>query len=234
MEILSKGNPKLQKAEKYGWINHGIHLAPHTLSGNNTCKHASKGCIASCLNLAGMGVYSAVQTARINKTKLFFENRELFFEQLHKEITSRVNSAKRNGIKVAFRLNLTSDIEWESIKVNGKTIIDMFPDVQFYDYTKNFPRMLRFLTDPTFPKNYHLTFSRSERNSHKADVVLACGGNVAVVFSDKLPKKYKGTHVVSGMEHDLRFLDGKGKIVGLIALGKAKKDTTGFVIRDHI
>jgi len=36
--------------------------------------------------------------------------------------------------------------------------------------------------------------------------------------------------VVNGDETDLRFLDGKNKIVGLVQKGLAKKDETGFVI----
>ena len=36
--------------------------------------------------------------------------------------------------------------------------------------------------------------------------------------------------VVNGDESDLRFLDPRNSIVGLKAKGKAKKDTTGFVV----
>lgn len=36
--------------------------------------------------------------------------------------------------------------------------------------------------------------------------------------------------VIQYMEHDFRFRDPKGYIVGLIARGRAKKDTTGFVV----
>jgi hypothetical protein len=39
-----------------------------------------------------------------------------------------------------------------------------------------------------------------------------------------------GRQVISGDETDVRFVDGKGIIVGLTAKGKAKKDNTGFVI----
>jgi len=36
--------------------------------------------------------------------------------------------------------------------------------------------------------------------------------------------------VIDGDKDDLRFLDPKGVVVGLIAKGKAKRDTSGFVI----
>jgi hypothetical protein len=53
---------------------------------------------------------------------------------------------------------------------------------------------------------------------------------VAVVFRNKLPEAWKGFPVVSGDESDLRFLDPKGHVVGLIAKGKAKQDRSGFVV----
>jgi hypothetical protein len=38
-----------------------------------------------------------------------------------------------------------------------------------------------------------------------------------------------GMSVVDGDADDLRFLDGRGVVVGLKAKGPAKKDTSGFV-----
>ena len=229
MQLLTKGNTKLIKSRDKGFIQEGLHLAPFNLSGRNTCSHASKGCSAACLNSAGFGVYKKVQVARIARTKLFYANREQFMSQLFREIQNAINRHNKVGAISSFRLNLTSDIAWESVKWNGRTLMEHFPNVQFYDYCKNPNRMLRFLTGD-FPKNYHLTFSRTENNESACKVIMECGGNVAMVF-DKLPKKYMGRRVINGMENDLRFLDPKKVIVGLLPLGKAKKDTTGFVIK---
>ena len=80
-----------------------------------------------------------------------------------------------------------------------------------------------------FPSNYHLTFSRSEHNDKLCKLVLAMGGNVAVVFRNQLPKTWQGYEVINGDENDLRFLDKQGVVVGLIEKGMAKKDSTGFV-----
>jgi hypothetical protein len=60
-------------------------------------------------------------------------------------------------------------------------------------------------------------------------LALSNGMNVAAVFH-KVPETYLGRTVINGDETDLRFLDPKGVIVGLKAKGKAKKDTTGFVV----
>jgi hypothetical protein len=89
--------------------------------------------------------------------------------------------------------------------------------------------MSAFLTGE-FPSNYQLTFSRSESNEKLVDAILASGGNVAVVFRGSLPENWKGYRVVSGDESDLRFLDPQNVIVGLVEKGKAKKDSSGFVI----
>ena len=131
------------------------------------------------------------------------------------------------------RLNGTSDIRYEKFKVkDGKTIFELHPNVQFYDYTKNY---LRF--DNILPKNYHLTFSRSETNNDKAMELLSKGHNVAMVF-DKVPKTFMGYKVINGDKDDLRFKDKKNIIVGLRykkMTGKGANNSegvnSGFVIQ---
>ena len=231
MSLLTT-NTKLKKSLDRGYKSFGIHLAPYKLSGKNVCTSASKGCVAACLNYSGHGAFDSVQKARINKTKLFNANKLEFMLNLVKEVETAIRRSIKNNMTPVFRLNLTSDIPWESIKIqDNKNIMEMFPNVQFYDYTKNVKRMISF-TMGGMPKNYHLTFSRSEDNDEKCKIVLGMGGNVAAVFLNKLPKTYMGFKVVSGDEDDLRFLDGKGIVVGLIAKGsRGKKDESGFVIR---
>jgi hypothetical protein len=98
-----------------------------------------------------------------------------------------------------------------------------FKNVQFYDYTKIPGR-------EKLPKNYHLTFSRSEVNENDCLNELQKGRNVAVVF-DVLPTTWNGYPVICGDNDDLRFLDPKNVVVGLTAKGKAKKDDSGFVVK---
>ncbi len=235
--LLTSGNQKILKGKKLGYITKGIHLAPANLSGYEVCQWRSKGCTASCLNTAGRGQMNSIQVSRINKTKLFFERKSEFLSKLAKEISSSIKSAVKKEMKAVFRLNLTSDLMWEDIQLfKGTNLFQHFPETQFYDYTKSFKRMASFLDKPfikgeaKFPSNYHLTFSRSENNDKKCEMVLAMGGNVAVVFRNQLPKTWKGFEVVNGDDTDLRFLDKKGVVVGLIEKGMAKKDETGFVV----
>lgn len=231
--LLTAGNQKIEKGEKLGYITKGIHFAPANLSGFEVCQWRSKGCTASCLNTAGRGQMNSVQASRIAKTKLFFDKQMDFLFKLSKEISSSIKTATKKSMQSVFRLNLTSDIAWESVFFNEEqpqTIFDKFPSTQFYDYTKSFKRMAQYLgKHKEFPSNYHLTFSRSETNDKLAEMVLEMSGNVAVVFRNQLPSTWKGYEVVNGDENDLRFLDKQGVVVGLIEKGMAKKDLTGFV-----
>lgn len=227
--LLTAGNAKITKGEAFGYITKGIHLAPANLSGYEVCRWRSKGCTMACLNTAGRGQMNSVQDSRIAKTKLFFEQRFDFLAKLSKEITSSIKSATKKGMQAVFRPNLTSDIAWEDIiNEDGVNLFEKHSSTQFYDYTKSFQRMAKFLNGG-LPSNYHLTFSASEHNQKLVEIVLQMGGNVAIVFRNQLPKTWKGFEVINGDESDLRFLDKKGVVVGLIEKGLAKKDETGFV-----
>lgn len=230
MSLLTT-NTKLKKSLSLGYSTFGIHFAPSNLSGKNVCPSASVGCRNACLYHAGYGAYPKVQQARIKKTQLFNADKKTFLVNLIKEVEVAIRRTKKNNLTPCFRLNLTSDIPWETIKIDGKNIFEMYPDVQWYDYTKSLKRMINFLTGK-MPKNYHLTFSRSESNDDAVKIVLGMGGQTAMVFSDKLPKKYMGYKVVDGDDNDLRFLDPKKTIIGLKVKGsKGKADTSGFIIK---
>ena len=240
INLITESNNKIQKGVKLGFHSMGIHLAPSTLSGFNTCAGASVGCASACLNSAGMGKFSNVQQSRINKTKFFFKDKEKFMLTLADQLTRKIKSAERKNLKPCFRPNLTSDLPFEKIKIKGlkgKTLMELFPALQFYDYTKIPARMSAYLAGD-LPANYCLTFSRNEskKNQKLCESFLKAGGNCAYVFKDKLPATYRGHKVISGMEHDLRFKDpqGQGLIIGLLAIGDAKKDKSGFVIKDHL
>ena len=245
MNLLTRGNPKTIKGEAKGFLTFILHLAPTDLSGYNTCPKATEGCKKACLNTAGRGGMfkpggtNAIQEARKRKTRFFFENREAFMEELGKDIIKAINYSRKKNLTPVFRLNGTSDLSWEKyelpirtkegLKIIYENVFDAFPNVQFYDYTKVLGRKVDAI------RNYHLTFSHAESNGGDVMSALHQNMNVAVVFNvkkkDALPKEWRGIEVVDGDESDLRFLDPKGKIIGLKAKGKAKKDETGFVIK---
>lgn len=233
--LLTASNPKALKGEAFGYMTFLLHLAPARLSGFNVCPGASLGCTAACLNTAGRGGMfkkgedtNMIQQARIRRTLAFFNDRDTFIHDLVCDVRQAIIEAERFNLIPCFRLNATSDIRWENepVRVQGveyPNIMTAFPDVQWYDYTKLTNRR-------NLPSNYHLTFSRAEHNEAKAIDFLTAGGNVAVVFAGALPTHWNGFEVVSGDFNDLRFLDGTQKVVGLTAKGRAKKDTSGFVV----
>lgn len=228
--ILTLSNTKIVKGMAHGYITAGIHFAPGSLSGKQVCPFASPGCLAGCLNLSGRGKFTSVQRSRIAKTQRLMnpKTRGAFMAQLVTELRAFIRKAARRGLTPCIRLNLTSDIPWENVRHDGQTVFELFPSVQFYDYTKNPNRMAKALVGK-LPANYHLTFSRSETNDLLARAILKSGGNVAVVFRGALPTTWHGFPVNPGDESDLRFLDSPG-VVGLTAKGKAKKDESGFVV----
>ena len=224
MKLISVDtNAKTIKGRKKGFITGILYLSPANISGRNVCPHASKGCIAACLYSAGMGAFSNVQSARLNKTMAFFKDKEVFLNDLRKDIAALIRKAAKEDMLPCVRLNGTSDIAWHKTG-----IMEDFPNVPFYDYTPNKQRMIEFL-EGKLPSNYSLTFSRKEDNEAACEEVLARGGNVAAVFKD-IPQTWKGKECFNGDESDLRFLDPKNSIIALKAKGKAKKDTSGFVI----
>ncbi len=231
-KLLSTANPKIQKGTKLGYLSFILHLAPADVSGYNTCPKATAGCKAACLNTAGRGgmfkkgaTTNMIQEARKRKTRYFFEDRAGFMADLKQDIEKAIRFAERKGLKPVFRLNGTSDLSWEKYEVaDGKNIFELFPTVQFYDYTKVPKRKVASFD------NYHLTFSQADGNGKDADWAMSQNMNVTVVF-DKIPTEYKGKPVFNADDTDLRFLDPKGVVLGLKAKGKAKKDTSGFVHR---
>ena len=230
-KLLSTANPKIQKGTKLGYLSFILHLAPADLSGKNTCPKATEGCKAACLNTAGRGGMfrkgentNTIQKARIRKTQYFYEARDYFMQDLYEDIQKGIKLATKLGLTPVFRLNGTSDLSWEKYGINGKNLFELFPTVQFYDYTKVLGRKVSQY------KNYFLIFSKADGNDSDVAEAILQGMNVAAVF-DKVPEGYMGRPVIDADEHDLRFLDAKGVIAGLKAKGRAKKDYSGFVIR---
>ena len=252
-------NAKTVKGQKQGYMTAVMYLAPFKAAGINVCPMAElAGCWQGCLNTAGRGGIAkgskefdtpagplpdnAIQRARIKRTRLWAEDRPAFFAQLIKEITAFEKRAKRKGLIPVVRLNGTSDIQWERMHVQANlavfvnsTIFDLFPHIQFYDYTK-IPK--RF--DRELPANYHLALSYSEASPRYAEMCWKAHNdhNASLVFVTSkarydrtLTMHAADTQVIDGDAHDLRFTDPAGALVYLKAKGRARKDTSGFVLK---
>ena len=232
MSILSiESDPKTIKGSSLGWLTGVIYLLPHRSHGlgPNLCFGSSPECRKGCLVYSGRGMSPSVWDARMARTREFIENKERYMDALLNEIARFAGTAKRRGMHPAIRLNGTSDIAYERIKVQGKTVFEHFPSVQFYDYTKIAIRMEAWMNGD-MPRNYDLTFSRSETNEDTCLCLLARGARVSACFDPK-PLTYYGFDVVDGDEHDLTFLQPHGVWLGLRPKGRMTKESKGFVIR---
>jgi hypothetical protein len=229
------GNAKTVKGDGSEYLTAIMYLTPWKSAGINVCPSAElAGCIKGCLNKAGRGQMDSVTLGRARKTAWFAQDRDGFMAQLVADIASFARYCAKRGIKACVRLNGTSDIRFELLKVESLgvtygSIFEAFPEVQFYDYTKIANRKVDHLS------NYALTFSYSEANpayAKQVDIALAKGMNVAVVFrsADIIPDTFLGMPTFDGDKDDLRFLDPKGVAVALYAKGPAKRDYSGFVI----
>jgi hypothetical protein len=222
-------NAKTVKGQKYGFLTGILYMAPSDLSGQQLCPMAKLAqCEAACLNTAGRGAMGSVQRARLNKARFFIREREAFMAILVKDIERLVRRAARLGMTPLVRLNGTSDVRWESIRMaDGRTIFEAFPGVQFYDYTKIANRR-------DIPANYDLTFSWSGVSAFAeyAQRAIGNGMRVAVVFRDRgsIPAAFMGMRTVDGDDSDIRHMDPQGVVVALYAKGKAKRDASGFVV----
>ncbi|MDC0936425.1 hypothetical protein OAS39_09065 [Pirellulales bacterium] len=223
---LLSSSAKAEKSAKVGVLNRVLYL----VSGV-TCAHASPGCLSTCLGFTSGRMGAPMATAaRDRRTALYFEDQGHFLALLRQDLRELQAEAKAKGMVAAARLNGTSDIPFETLHPE---IFREFEDTVFFDYTKVANRMYQHLRGE-LPKNYHLTFSVSERPESRlaADRVLQAGGNVAAVFWPRVPSTYGPYPVIDGDEHDARFLDPSPCIVGLSAKGiVAREELTGFVVR---
>ena len=174
---------------------------------------------------------SGPRLAQYLKTEALVVNPEAFTISLIRQISAFERAANQLGFQPAIRLNVTSDFKPSTFE----SVIKMFPNVMFYDYTK-------LETQPIAP-NHHLTYSSTgasqivdgkivynkESNwDRMVNKFLMNGKNVAMAFTsrDDMPKFIidektgQRFEVWNGDEYDARFLDpapkdGKGYIIGL-------------------
>lgn len=220
---------KLNNSSDFGWWTPGLYLASGTVAetGRDLCTHASDGCRLNCLLVSGQREMFANTAMEVNKrlksgreklgggsnisilrTYLYEYGRKEFDAMLYRAIEKEQEYAKEQDLALACRLNATSDIPWERTGV-----IEHFPEVVFYDYTKIPNRVLSYLsskapmnfgkvgvahkipsfvsTNPPFPSNYYLNFSYSEINMAWCLIMLGLGANVVVPFDGSLGKDDK-------------------------------------------
>jgi len=214
---------KLVKGKKYEFSTLGLYLAPASKSGRNVCTFAGA-CKAPCLDESGRvlmekrGGKSTIQVARLLKTWLHEFRQDLFNMAICHEIKKEAKLAKKKGQSFCVRLNCTSDLDFSEV-------IASFPDIQFYDYTKDPNRQAM--------DNYHLTYSWDSFSKGRLPFykqAIARGQKVAfpVVKAD-LDRILALPSTLEMDSSDLRFLDGEGSY-GILAIKETGNTQQG--IRD--
>ena len=214
---------KLVKGKKYEFSTLGLYLAPASKSGRNVCGFAGA-CKAPCLDESGRvlmekrGGKSTIQVARLLKTWLHEFRQDLFNMAICHEIKKEAKLAKKKGQSFCVRLNCTSDLDFSEV-------IASFPDIQFYDYTKDPNRQAM--------DNYHLTYSWDSFSKGRLPFykqAIARGQKVAfpVVKAD-LDRILALPSTLEMDSSDLRFLDGEGSY-GILAIKETGNTQQG--IRD--
>ena len=225
--ILGTASAKTVKGEKIGYLTAIVYLKPSI----KICPLSKlAGCLNPCLQSAGRGAFNSVQVARESKTRFYFEHQEAFLLSIAADIWTLCNTAKNKGLTPLIRLNGTSDIVYENLIVcEGKNIFQLFPEVQFYDYTKHPARNLEGKT----AGNYDLTYSFSgitPKNVTIKGLLNPSNARAAVVFQSKkdIPSNFRGWVTIDGDNTDVRHIEPKNVVVALYAKGKAKRDYSGF------
>lgn len=229
--LLTALSAKTVKGEELGWVTGIMYLQPHTLESDKTlCPFSTEACRRDCLVTSGRGGMPRAQHARTTRTQLFNDDRDAFMATLAREIMDLQVLAARSGRSLAIRLNGTSDILWERepvVDAGGQTLMQMFPSVQFYDYTK-----IPIERRPGLPANYHLTYSLADDNWDQAvDYLMNSQSVAAIILEDEkvqdggfVSMDQKDVTLVDGDLHDLRFLDPPGSLVQIRPKGTMKAD----------
>lgn len=222
-KLLTLYNHKTPLGEAHGYLQAILYLAPATVAGGKTvCSHSTEACRAGCLFTAGRGNTPRVFNARVRRTRYLLDDRDSFMDELVGELVQLQAIADRNDLKLAVRLNGTSDWLWEREELDGKTLFELFPRAAWFDYTQVPVHHRRV------PPGWHLTFSLADAPPAVAVAHLLAGRNVSAVVplheKERAPSWFAvgqtEVQVVDGDLHDLRFLDPSPALVLLKPKGR--------------
>jgi hypothetical protein len=220
----------------------------HTAAGPRTICAWAKSCATVCLVDSGMlGIVpgdvqverryrlSTARGAMLWRTLMWLHLPRYWRRHARREISNAVKTAKRKGLRLAVRPNGTSDLH-EMTEI----IAESFPDVQVYDYTKDWAY-------ENHQSNVHMTYSWQEGVTPEQTRDRLSGGHSVTFLYDgvgldeaswRFQAKYAnlpGTRygMVNGDESDARFLDTPdpeyGSIVALKAKGPARNADVKFI-----
>ena len=236
---LFGSSTKTLKGDAYGWKTQISYLTP----GGDLCPWATPGCRSMCLGVVSGHFQAPKGAARQAQARRSAELKALIhIGGLRAAALAYVADITRpkdgDWSKVAVRVNGTSDLPALAEMVAQEARAAGKP-ARFYDYTKSLRAALAWANGTS---SIHRTFSLSESNWSEAHTALKAGCNVAAVCESEsaaavLAVLLGASLCITGDAHDLRFLDPDqrggqaGCLIWLTPKGKARHDTTGFVVR---
>lgn len=215
--LLSK-SVKTIKGESRGILTGVVYMSPAKKIEADlySCSNFIEAeCSGPCLAGSGHGGDAQATKARKDRLDLLIKSPSLFFEILSREIFRLEKKAAKEGMSTAYRLNGTTDLRWDRIIYNGRSIFQHYSKLQWYDYTKNIET---YKAHSLLGVDMTFSFYRAVDRNVLQDL-LDNGGKVAIAYYDEKPLTQRigdrDYRVIDGDEHDARFLDPKGVIVAL-------------------
>lgn len=125
-----KSNTKMAKNNTKSYYLSLQPVAQNSLNVN-LCKFSTEGCRNACLQYTGQQIFPNVKESRSKKTEYFVQYPKEFVNRIWEELFN-LNS---KNTKVAVRLNLLSDVDWEMEFINHldqDCNPNLLTNIQFY------------------------------------------------------------------------------------------------------
>lgn len=211
MPLLSQ-NKKMKASSKgeFAVYNFGI-PAYRSNTGLTTCPFA-KDCIKGCY--AKQGAYVWGNVAQAFEKRLATTLLPSFVDEMSEEIDRALRSAAKKDKTLVIRIHDSGDFYSEAYLAKWLEIIEAFPMVRFYSYTKS----ITFFSDLTLPTNFKVIYSYGG----KLDGMINTRKHYhAKVFTSKVALD-RGEYVDIGSD-DLEAAVGTSKRIGLVYHGAKSK-----------
>ena len=227
--INVNSSTKIEKGQKLNIHTGILYLKPaDQVTTKTLCPTAQlMGCKKGCLISSGQLGKKAGSNAATKRTIMLALNADKFRQHLKLEI---LQHQLEYGESLAIRLNGTSDLDFTDI-------IASMSDVQFYDYTKVYSRVIKNKL-----ANYDLTFSGSANNTKSLQMTaraISAGYRTVLAVNTaeskgeyKLPSKLGDIPLINMDDTDVRFKDESNAVGVLKRKGSNKSQRAADELKD--
>lgn len=211
MELL-KQNSKLSKSstDKTIIYNFGIPAI-------KTCPMAGA-CKVGCYAKSGTYNFPAVVKAYENRYQVTLL--DSFVKAMIDEISDKQTKALKRGKKIMIRIHDSGDFYNRRYLSKWSDIIDCFPEIQFYCYTKR----IDLFKAVRMPDNLSVTFSYGGKLDHRIDRTT---DRHSVVFENAVA--LKRAKYANGTDDDKVAAIGKSNKIGLVYHGNKSWENTKWM-----